>query len=199
MHPHPTPCTSPEGPWCPWRGLTAPSFQGQGCSEPFSAKRRSALIPDQSHHLPPSGKAGVTSCPHQPPLQGKDFGLSECLATSCSAWRRFPSPYLLPGSGACCQTGALLPAPKISSESSPGFYLLQHPKSAHRALQASPCSTLTLTRAPHLCPHEQMLHPWGHSWAVLCQMCKSTPLPLLLLRGCGLAALGWGREGGGGK
>lgn len=190
MHPHPTPCTSPEGPWCPWRGLTAPSFHGQGCSEPFSAKRRSALIPDQSHHLPPSGKAGVTSCPHQPPLQGKDFGLSECLATSCSAWRRFPSPYLLPGSSACCQTVLCSLLQKSH---------LRALQASPCSLQASPCSMLTLTRAPHLCPHEQMLHPWGHSWAVLCQMCKSTPLPLLLLRGCGLAALRWGREGGGGK
>lgn len=77
--------------------------------------------------------------------------------------------------------------------------LLQHPWSARRALQPSPCTMLTLTRAPCLCPHEQMLHPWVHSWAVLCQMCKSTPLPLLLLRGCGLAALGWEREGRGGE
>lgn len=205
----------------PLEGLTPPTLEGQDAPNLSVPKEEVPSSLDQSHPLPQEKleqPAAHTSHPFRERalgsesvwpllvLPGGDFlPLIYCQALVSAARPGLCSLLQKP---ACTQS-----PPGFSPCSLQASPCSNTPGSVHRALQASPCSLLaspcslqaspcsmpTLIRAPHLSPHEQMLHPGDHSWAVLCQMCKSTPLPLLSLRGCGLAALGWGREEGCGE
>ncbi|XP_030089815.2 uncharacterized protein LOC115484817 [Serinus canaria] len=152
----------------PWRGLTALSQEGRDGPNLLVPKGEvPSSLGTKSHHLPPSGlrkswshQLPTPATPSERGLWGQGvFGhFSFCLEV-ISFLLSIPEP------GACCQTGVLFPAPASPfSLLPPGFSLLQHPPSPC-FLQASPCSNtlllpctmLTLTRAPHLCPHDWML------------------------------------------
>lgn len=160
-HPHIT-----EGPGIPGGGS-----EKEKCPHPWDQKPPAPSLQPQEKL---EQSAPSPASPSEEGLWGQGV-----FYTPAFAWRRFPSCYRWLGSGACCQPGALLPAPTPAA--------------------AEPSSLSCTSRAPHPCPQAGMLHPWGHSWGELCQMCKPTPLPFPLLRGCGLAAAGRGTEGGGGE
>lgn len=200
-HPYPTPCTSPGVGLASLEGSHCTQFGGPGGSKPLAPKEVSSSLGTKSRHLPPSGlrKSWSNQLPTPAPSdkglwdQGVFGHFSLCLKaisfplsvlSIARLWRLLPDRCSVPGSNN--------PA---YPQSPPGFSRLQQPPAA---LQASPGSMVTLARAPQLCPREWMQHSRSHSRDMLCQMCKSTPQPLLSLRGCGLAAPGWEMEGGSG-
>lgn len=102
------------------QGLCTQGEWGARCSKPPAAP-----CPEEEHphpqgpkatlSLPPaSGKAGATSCPRQLPPLPKGFEARMRLAAFLSARRQFPSHYLSPGTGGCCQVDAVFPGPKTT-------------------------------------------------------------------------------------
>lgn len=181
--PHPSPCL---------RGLTALSQEGQAdptfrcqketCPHPWAPKPPPPSLWPQEKLEPP---APTPATPSEKGLwaQGVFGHFSFCLE-AISFSLSIPEP------GACCQTGAVVPAPTSPFSLLPlGFSLLQH-LPFPSFLWASPCTMFT---HPISVP---MNGCWSHSCGVPCQVCKPTLLAPSFAQGLGLAALGWERDVG---
>lgn len=177
------PCTVPGVGLAFLEGSHCTQFGGPGGSKPLAPKEVPSSLVTKSHRLPPSGlrRSWSNPLPTAAPSEEGVWGQG--------VFGHFSLPE--EGNRLVLYCWALVAAAGVALRA-----LLHHPRVPAEPSRLLPAPWSLSPRLPRSVP---MLHSRSHSWDMLCQLCKSTPQPLALLRGCGLAAPGWEMEGGGGE